>query len=263
MRRRPHWGRAETGGADTAATNGTLASVTAANAKGAWAELIASAARDAGGLILSVIQSSTDQDALIDIGVGGAGSESVIAANLCFAGGQRTQLFPIPIAIPAGSRVAYRFQCTNSAVVMNATVTLLAGDSYIGRVDTYGANTADSGGVSVDPGAVAHTVGEYSELAAALTYDIRGFMIGITNQSNTGRTACQWLARLGVGAALSEQVIMNNIFLTCLSFHNMWPMLIGPIWMPIPAGSRVALAAQCSITDATDRLFDAIFYGLS
>lgn len=263
MRQRLHCGKIETGGANTTTTNGASASLTAPNTKSAWVELIASTAFDAGGMILAVIHSSTDRDTLIDVGVGAASSEIVIASNLCFAGGARTQLFPIPITIPAGTRIAYRFQCPNSAATMNATVMMLADGSYIGRIDTYGANTADSGGVSIDPGATANTVGAYSELASSLTYDVKGFLLGIGNQDNTGRTACQWLAQLGIGAASSEQVIMNNIFLACVGFHNVWPMLIGPIWMPLPAGSRVAMAAQCSITDATDRLFDAIFYGLS
>jgi len=39
------------------------------------------------------------------------------------------------------------------------------------------------------------------------------------------------------------------------------PMTVGYFQRKIPAGTRIAARAQCSGTDATDRLFDVLLYG--
>jgi hypothetical protein len=41
------------------------------------------------------------------------------------------------------------------------------------------------------------------------------------------------------------------------------PPMSGPFFVNIPEGVRLSVQAQCSINDASDRLFDAIIVALS
>ena len=88
-----------------------------ANTKGSWVEIVASTTNDAKGytvMLMSDPSIDTANQMLFDIGVGGSGSEQIIAADLFLYGdsfrahGQAVGPFWTPI--PAGSRLAARVQ---------------------------------------------------------------------------------------------------------------------------------------------------------
>lgn len=101
-----------------------------ANVKGAWVEITPSLPFSARWLQLlgvnSVTTSNNAASFLIDIGVGAAGSELVALANLYGRHNgnirERACFLSDAVEIPAGSRVAFRHQSSNS----NSTMRLLA-----------------------------------------------------------------------------------------------------------------------------------------
>lgn len=240
-----------------------------ANTKGSYVEVLASAAYDAQGFFIWTQKAGhSDADVLLDIAIGAAASETIIVNNLMGAGsgnGECTQYY-IPIPVPAGTRVSARAQSTGVSDHSKVGLCLASGHPggwSGGIVTTYGANTADSGGVSVDPGATANTKGAYSEYVASTTYDIKALILSIGEQTNFVRSSAGQRADLAVGAAGSEVVVIPDIlFVQSASGDHFMPKSFH-YRTYIPAGSRIALRAQSSTNDAADRLFDTIIYGIS
>lgn len=264
-------GPVESLGAVAASSRGTLLTAGAGtHTKGAYSQLVAATARDYMALLISVqATGSGSSDALVDIAIGAGGSEVVVIPNLYCASATSFDVaeYLFPIFIPLGTRIAARCQ-TNAA---NGTVRVMVhGISYnfqaippANVVTAYGVNTADTGGVSVEPGGSSNTKGAYSEIISSTTRIIKGFIIGFGGQVNAVRTAANWLVDLAVGAAGSEQIIVADFpILADSTSDNITPIASPYIPTYIPIGTRLAARAQCSITDATDRLFDVIIYGV-
>lgn len=241
----------------------------AINTKGSYTELLASAAYDAQGFFIWMQKAGhANNDVLVDVAIGAAASETIIINNLVGANagnGECTQYY-IPIAIPAGTRVSARSQASAATDTSKVGITLAA-DHPLGwsggLITTYGADTADSGGVSVDPGATVNTKGAYSELVASTTYDISALILAIGEQNNFIRSSAGYRIDLAVGAAASEQIIIPDIQMSQNAAGDQFIPRSFHFRTHIPAGSRIAVRAQSSINDAADRLFDAILYGIS
>lgn len=251
----------------TTATN--LPSNASANTKGAWTQLIASTAFEAQGFYASFRGVVASQDVLFDIGIGGAGSEQAIISNMAFS--QQTLRVAagvyIPLNIPKGSRISARAQATlgGGLAVSIALYPVALGLKHaegFGRTVTMGANTADSGGTSVDPGGSANTKGAWSEISSSCPIDVQWLIVCITNQNNSATTTTVFAIDIGVGGAGSEVVIIPDLFSVVDSGIDTPEPQYYSIPVQIPAGSRVAARAQCGITDATDRLIDITLIGV-
>lgn len=258
-------------GADTANTRGATVSAPAAqNQKGSWYEIASALTYPAFGFYLHIAErNSLPQDALLDVAIGAAGQEQIIIPDLLHTTIRApVWVYYFPIYMPAGVRVAARVQSTAADrvfdVVLNTvSAEFMAGYPLGGSVTTYGANAADSGGVTVDPGGTAHTKGAWSEITSATTRPMRQVLIVIGGIANTTKTACTWLIDVGVGASGSETVLLSNLFTrTNTTTDEIAPSIFGPFPVSIPTGTRIAARAQCSIIDASDRLFDMCIYGI-
>ncbi len=238
--------------------------------KGAWAQLIASTTTDINWVVVSGESVTTGGSAFaVDIGVGGSGSEIVVVSNLnyTFAGGAA---FSFPLTIPAGTRIAARFASNNGSDTFRL---LMLGfqDTYQSAgagsaVDTFGFNTSLNIGLAVDPGGSAHTKGAYSVLAPSTSFDYAGFFLTTDAQNSTGVgvVVVQWRIDLAVGAAGSEVVILPNFFQVGFAFNLTTIYLPSQFYFPIPiaAGSRVAVRAQCTSTTTPDRVLGVTMYGV-
>ncbi len=262
--------RAETVGADTANSRGASVTSGNTNTKGSWAEIADSTPFQTAGFLLHVSH-AMPADHLLDIGVGAAGSEVAVVENLLISGGKNyggPDCLWLPLAIPAGSRISARSQATTGTRVMFVALTLLGPTLYApggrGRMTTYGANTADSGGAGFDPGGSANTKGNWTQITASTTANMALMYIAFGNQANATIGAdSTWLVDIAVGAAGSEQIILSNIQLSAnLQNDTADPGLFGPVPVSVPAGTRLAVRGQCTNTDATDRLLDCIVYGV-
>jgi hypothetical protein len=259
-------------GAATATSGGTVITIPSAppNQKGAWAEITSGTTYPIYGftLFLADPAQAAGTNALFDLAVGASGSESVIIENILCATARGPGLaYQFPIYIPFGTRLAMRGQATSAdltyeAVIIANTGEAMGGYALGGRAVTYGANTTTSGGVSIDPGASANTKGSWIEIAST-TRQAKSLLIVVGGQANSARTSCSWLMDVAIGASGSEKIILPNLFMTThTTSDEIAPSVFGPYSVYIPSGTRLAVRAQCSITDATDRTFDAMIYGI-
>lgn len=251
--------------------NGTASTNASANVKGNYTDVVTSTSEDCDGIFLALTQPASTVSCLCDLAIGGAGSETIIAANLLIAGPSRyVQWYYIPIPLAAGTRISVRAQCSTGASSITCRVVTISGGFLAtppaGIVTTIGANTADSGGTELDAGAVGSTYGSWVQLSASTSVDVHGVAvaIGSINNSAPHESALNNYVELGVGGAGSEQVILELPIGSTAVSGAYW----GPppaLWWPvsIPAGQRLAARAKSNSTDATDRKFDVIAYTLT
>lgn len=244
-----------------------------ANTKSSYTEFVTSLSTDIDALMLTAnYTSATNKDWLIDVAVGPDGVEVPIVSNLHLSSllfwpmGAQTI---IPISVAAGSRIAIRLQSNGPA---NWDMQRLALSGFRGGLwrslsfessETFGANTADSGGTSVDPGGSIGVKGSWVELSSGVPNLIEAITLCIGNQSNVVRAESYWLVDLGVGNTGAEVPILTDFQLG--ASNNVDIMCPALTFMPLTiyAGQRLAIRASCSISDATDRLFDAVVIGYS
>lgn len=237
------------------------------NVKSAYSEIVAALPFDVGFIQLHQV-SGYRGDYLVDIAIGAAGSEYVIVSNILVSepGLRTTNTFIIPINIPKGTRVAIRAQQRAPTGSWGGTFFLgffsKGGRTQVcGIVDTYGANEADSGGVLIDPGTSVDTKGAYYEIVSSCN-DIKALGIAIGINIDYARSTCYWYVDIAIGASGSEEIIIADLMLTCYSTVGaVVPKLIGMLPFVIPAGSRIAVRASCTINTASDRTFDVALYG--
>lgn len=263
----------QTCGVDPATT--TLTQVTAdaaANTKGAYAQLTAATVQDASGFLLHTgLPSAGGATYLLDLAIGGAGSEQVILSNFLLADQKGTQnnsgatgVF-IPLKIPAGVRVAARLQCSTGGASLRVGLTLFDGGFLLPegfqRCTTYGANTATSSGTATN--ADQNAMGAWGELTASTTNPIRLLYVApIVALADTALTSTTVLFNIGVGAAASEVEVVSDIPILGSVFEDAaHPRFIGPFPVNIPAGSRLAIQHQSNNSaDMHDMLWAV--YGL-
>lgn len=243
-------------------------------AKGAWTQLIASTAADSGWLLVCASSANSSGAAIaVDIGFGTSGNEIAIVTNLAFAAPQIgvAGYYMLPVTIPAGTRVAGRV--ASSVLSDSAPVQVLTfADGYSSAgfgvsVDTYGFQASTGYGLQIDPGGSANTKGAYVQLTASLSVEIGGFLLCFDSQGTTTGTtgAVDWLVDIAVGASGSEQVILPNLAVCGYSAGGdsfIFGSTVPYIPMPIPAGGRISVRAQCSTAATPDRLLGLTFYGI-
>lgn len=235
--------------------------------KTAYVEVFASTIAQSNALWFQSV-SGYSGNYLVDIAVGGAGSEQVIVENIywgCSGSRNNGGGLYIPVTIPQGSRISLRCQ-QHKAVNWGGqfAVSYLVGGFMQGfsSVSTYGANTADSGGVSVDPGTSADTKGSWVEVTSSCN-EVKALALCVGGADDTSRSSCYWYFDIGVGGAGSEVVVVSDISVGLganvdAPLPNMWGF-----WpIAIPSGTRIAVRAACSITTASDRLLDVVLYGI-
>ena len=243
----------------------TVTAPVSANAKGAWTQIVASTPMAAKAIMIDLRPVITG-DGLVDIALGATSFETPIIENLIVAEFNSSASFIFPVSIPANSRISARLQATTGSNACYILIMLLShgfpGISF-SRITTYGAAIADSGGTQVDPGGTLNTKNSWSQITAATQNNIRMLNIGIGNVANSARAAATWLTDIAIGPAGQEHEILRDLMLSSdTAIDTMTPKAIGPFPVSIPPGSRIAARAQCSITDATDRLFDVAVYGV-
>jgi len=255
-----------------AVQNGNNSPVSSAstNTKGTYVDLFNPLSFDARTLALQFNNNHATRDVLLDISVGAPGSEVTYFEDLLFSmapSGNILQSIVLPCYIKAGTRVRARIQSStgSSTLVLGAQAFSQSLTNRIYRdCETWGAAAGDSGGVSVDPGGSINTKGAYSVLTSSSARRCRQLLILIGNQNNGARTSCYWRADVAVGPNGSEVIILPDFVMQANATGDMaQPCHVGPFPCDIPAGSRVVIRAMCEISDATDRLFDAVGYGFS
>lgn len=250
-------------------SSGTVVTASAsANTKGSWTQLIASTAEDTDRIVIFFSETGNKNSFLVDIGIGAASSEQIIAPNLAhwnlgdFGPGR---YYVFNLHIPAGTRIAARCQSDDASATMQVQGQLLRRTftSPVGgqEVVAIGADTATSTGTTIDPGGTANTKGSWVQITSSLADSLDDVIITIGLNDNTAITENQSLIDVAIGAASSEQLVYENIRSIKSAFEIVDTTPV-PMNISMDAGARVAVRAQCSIIDATDRLCDVVLYGV-
>jgi len=222
-----------------------------ANTKSVYTQIVAAAPFDVAGLLLNtrvVMQTAK----LLDIAVGGAGTEQVIVPNFpIFAtqgGGFQADMESlafIPIVIRKGARIAVRFQGNVGAAVLMLKAQLLSMGGFAGfqpstKYEAWGANLAASHGTTVVSGA-GNTKGAYAELIAATGLSSRWVLLSFGLGS-----VDEMAVDIAIGGVGSEQVVIPNIYTK--NQNQQAANVLLPLSVPkgtrISARSAAVLAAQ-------------------
>lgn len=228
------------------------AHATLANNKGNWAIFTASTPNDASGFMLFVGYGAANVSYLIDIGFGATGSERVVVSNVPLGIANEAnagfEIF-VPIAVPAGTQIQARCQCSTAndscvvqAILMDGGFAENTSFSAPQTDGTYNSDTAHSRGLLIDPGATANTPNQtWTVLSASTKWDIAAFQLVFDNQ--TASSTSMSLVDIGVGSLGSEVAVVPNI---PLGFGSVSPRLYGAapplIRKRIPADERIARA---------------------
>lgn len=241
-----------------------------AHVKGSWLALADSLSDPLFGFVLSLGgTSAAARRFLVDIGIGAVDAETVLVSNIYFdVGGDGRQphssMF-IPLSIPAGTRVAVRCQSETGSAQIEAYLLAIQqgyiGVPLFGRATTYGAETADTSGIQIDPGGTADTKGAYSEIVASTTNPIKACVLCVGNKSNTVDASFNFKCDVSVGPATEVVALSDYRIVGDAVSDAKKPVFSPPILCDVPAGTRLTGRAQCSGTNATDRLFDIVIIG--
>ncbi len=221
---------------------------------GAWVQVFASTAGESGILLFSCAagNSAADSSLSFDVGVGAAGSETVVVPNLAhglnnlFSG---NIVFPIPVRIPSGSRVAVRARTAAGAVRTVSPVMAILGhpDSALipQSVDALGSSAATSRGT-----ALSGASGSYVEIVSSTTKTYQALVVIPSGVTNVGISS-RFRLTLAVGPAGQEvdigttdalQGSAGGVQPQAITFNPPWNVF-GTI---VPAGSRVAIKHNIS-----------------
>lgn len=242
------------GGLNTAASQPlAMTAAGTTHTKGAWTELFTSTTFDATMLELILQATGTSgfsRHMLCDVGIGAAGSETVIVPNIAVGTASSIRKYTLPIWVPSGSRIAVRLQSNTASVSVNTQMVIsntghTQSDTGASAV-SIGTSTATSTGTALTLASVANTVSAWTQITAATASDLRGLLV-----SAQGPTAGSWssnndvLVDIGYGGSGSEQILISGLYL----FWNTNELTDGtPITLPVdlPNGTRLVARYQGS-----------------
>jgi len=249
-----------------------IVSSSSANTKGSWTEVIATTNFISNYLWFTGAWTTGGRQYLVDIAIGSTGNEKTILSNLHITGSTSNTsrcgyCYAFPIYIPSGEKISVRCQSNGTsqgfwASIGLSTMSFLTLPGF-NKVITYGANTGDSGGTSVDPGGTSGTKGSWVEFSAATEMNIAGILMGIGNAGNNVPGWGQGYIDIGIGASSSEKVVIPDLT-HYMTYENQSrnPSQTPLIPCAIPKGSRLVVRADSEVVDATDRLIDVILYAV-
>jgi hypothetical protein len=209
---------------------------------GAWVELSASLTEAIDWITftptVATSSNAADSSTLLEFGVGGSGSESVIST---IGVGYMASFRPITVPghVAAGSRLVVRARSAISSQAVTGYFHL-AGGANLGAPVSVGASTAASRGAVLTAPSSANTKSAWTEITASTSADLRALCISPQGGSSAAIAASNTLLDIAVGGAGAEVPILEDLFLVSLSTES-W-QAISPLTagVSIPAGSRIS-----------------------
>lgn len=232
--------------------------------KGAFSsgQLIASTAFDSH--LMEIVWADTQTAAtathqLTDIGIGASGSESVLVSNL-MTGYSFSNTVLLPIFVPKGSRLSARMQSAIASDTVNITVFLHQAPSGLAwpvftRCDSYGATTADSGGLALTPG----TSGAESAWTniGSTTSQKYGAIFPMLAGTPADTTLLNMGLHIELGVSSTTYAEWHARSFTDESISGPYPKM--PFFKEIPSGTQLQIRAEAS---GTPESYEWIAYAL-
>jgi hypothetical protein len=227
------------------------------NTKGAYSQLIASTAAVTRSILIqcsaAVVQVTPGKQWLIDIALGGAGSEVNLIPNLVF--GVPTQYsnsgfcMLLPMTIAAGTRISARCQTNINSATDTAPIKITTFSQGFGGngVDAIGVSTATSEGTALTPASGSKS--SYVQLTASAARAYKGMFALFDCQGAAGGNYTTDQIDFATGAAASEVVFLPDFMLNDSSgSFAPYGNCTGYLPFSIPAASRIAVRGQGSGT---------------
>jgi hypothetical protein len=238
---------------------GSAVNVTAdasTHTKGAWTELIASTDAAARWLAVSITNftNATDTAALLDIGTGASGSETVRIANIG-AGMASNILHMFPLSVASGTRIAARSQSTIASRNVNVVAGVFddeGGLSLPTTLDTIGATTGTSRGTNL-PNTSFH------EITNSTSQAYQGLVCSVTVGGTNSIALTSLSVTVAKGGSGSEidlfsfSVLQDGTELQVLARGQLPAVYLGHI----PAGTRLAVKRSAGSANT-----DVILHGV-
>jgi hypothetical protein len=222
----------------------TITADSSANTKGAWTQLISSTEADSSLMFLNLngfFSTGVNTASLLDIAFGASGAETPILENLAVGGAGTSNLIPLPIKIPSGTRISARIQSVVSGGKTGAVIAFLydAGNYNISptSLDVIGGNTTNSQGISFSGSS-----GTWVEAISSTTKPYKAVAVILSIHSSTHPALVNQVFSVGIGSAgneaefgTSRQSFQSN------GSTNMANPQLNLFGYDIPAGSRLAV----------------------
>lgn len=253
-------------GLTTGSSNFNLVTIGANNTKGGFFPVARGVDYDSDGILIN-LSSDLSRDVLLDFSTV-SGTSQIIISNLYWSPAVNAAItLYLPIKVAANTPFFVRGQQSTAT----ATLTVGVGIVYLHKgwndVELFDrmTNYSEIPGVeverSIDPGGTPNTWGPWVTITSGTVYQIESFLIMIGDDDNVTMTDGFYLFEVGVGPVSQEVPIFRGAMIASSQDDMYHPTVIGPVNLSIPQGTRIAMRGQCSITDATDRIFTAAFYG--
>lgn len=236
------------------------------NTKGTYVEFVASSPFACNRVRITITTTATaGRRYLLDIATGAAAAEVDVLSNLIFESSPTASLptsgtFEVDLSIPAATRISARCQCSTASVTMQVTITLIAAGDTPGPTayTTLGADTSDSGGTAIDPGASANTKGAWVQLVASSAAVIQELALMVTRGAATTTGGSSLYYDIGIGGAGAEVVLIPDIPVNFWETGNVFGVVArGTTFLTyIAAGTRIAVRASCTTNVAGNRTSD-------
>lgn len=245
----------------------TLTSGGSTHSKGAYVALSASVPADVWWHLFRFYAPTGGTQFLVDVATGAAGAEKILIPDVLFLPprdnfGEAVLL--VPCHLKAGQRLAARCSCSATSKTMGVAWHAIGGGfatlKGMARAETLGANSGTTRGTQIDPGGSANTKGSYITIGTT-GFDWKWLVVILGTVSGampTGQT--EWRADVALGGT-PDIIVPDWTIATDSNSDDLWSDTI-TIPFEVPAGTAVKIRAQCSITDATDRLLDAVVVGI-
>ncbi|MDF2969694.1 MAG: hypothetical protein K0R61_144 [Microvirga sp.] len=250
------------GTAATASGQGSVtltAHATAHTKATGWTQVVASLEAGASGLLIAVGGEALTANVnfYVDLAVGGAGAELPLISNLWLSNGtwlNRYALYHFPVSLAKGTRIAAKCSAAVGSSALRISVNAFSshwlGSAPAGPIVTYGATTATSNALAPSPPGSANTEGNWTQLIAATTVAHRGLILACgKDYTDTALLSANVAIDIGVGAAGVEQEMLSDVVCAPnVTADFVYPATLGPLPVPIPKGSRLAMRYRSSST---------------
>lgn len=239
------------------------------NTKGSYAQLIAATAADCYFITVLIADCATSASAvraLVDIAIGGAGSEKVILPNLLAgmagvsSGQARPKRFDFPVFVKAGSRISARIQSSVASKTASVAVILYEAPQSPawagGQVVAYGVSTGTSGGTDVVAG-TSGAEGSYTTIGTT-SQSHRALVAACAGTNDATIVSANMYADLAVGATPTP--VVEGLYVGAVNSEevcNPVPSLV-PTSVPASEALKVRLSSE-----GVAQTLDFAIYGIS
>lgn len=237
---------------------------------GAVTELISAASnvQDSWGIAIFIDgtgASATAAQACVDILIGGATDDVLVAALICGQAnlGQGGRHYTFPLHIPKGVRIAATHANVRTSITARIGIALYGGTPppwRVGsRVTTYGTQINNARGQAVTP-AQSGAAASVTEMTASTSRDHFAFLPGFQAATDTTLQSRTFNIGIGVGAAPEQRI--GTWFMAQNTTENQtgpYPTMCA--FTPVASGSRLTMLVSNSGTN--DAAYDGLIYAVS